>query len=191
MKSTRIKSCLIILTVILVRAGIYSKIRGQYSESQQVNATIQLSICGNETAEGGEECDTNDLNDQTCESLGYAGGSLSCDLACDFERGLCISPTPTPTPSATPTPTITPTPTTAPPTAAPSPTLKPKPTLPGALQIFDVRGIGRILIDDLQTVVELWVIHWKNMQGTENCDMNKDNHCDLRDFSILMFYVER
>jgi len=102
MKSTRIKSCLIILTVILVRAGIYSKIRGQYSESQQVNATIQLSICGNETAEGGEECDTNDLNDQTCESLGYAGGSLSCDLACDFERGLCISPTPTPTPSATP-----------------------------------------------------------------------------------------
>jgi len=40
-------------------------------------------------------------------------------------------------------------------------------------------------------VVAMWVEEWRNMQEIENCDMNNDKRCDLKDFSILMFYVER
>src|SRR3989344_9094276 len=35
-------------------------------------------ICGNGQIEGGEDCEGNDLNEMDCQSLGYAGGTLSC-----------------------------------------------------------------------------------------------------------------
>ena len=201
--------------LILTTAGTFNQVQGQ-TESQQVNLTVQLSVCGNEIGEGGEDCDGTDLKGQSCEDLGYAGGTLSCTIACDFETDLCISPSPTPTPSATPTSTITPTPTvtptptsgpiiaeaglsassgttaaTATPTVVPSPESPIEPNLPSPLRLFDLRGIGRFLYEDLPTVVAMWVEEWRNMQEIENCDMNNDKRCDLKDFSILMFYVER
>jgi len=43
---------------------------------------IPLAICGNNETESGETCDGTDLNDQTCQSQGYAGGTLACAANC-------------------------------------------------------------------------------------------------------------
>lgn len=61
---------------------------------------------------GVEQCDLNNLNQQTCSTLGFAGGTLSC-FACRFNTARCgpaftptpLVPTPTPTPSPRPTST--------------------------------------------------------------------------------------
>jgi hypothetical protein len=84
--------------------------------SQVINATVRLSVCGDGVAEFPEECDTRDLKSQTCRSLGYDVGDLSCDIACDFDVTACYGVAPSPTPTATPNanltlvPTISPTP---------------------------------------------------------------------------------
>ncbi len=48
--------------------------------------------CGNNVAEGIEQCDGMDLNDTTCQTLGYETGALSCAAAtCQFDTALCGS----------------------------------------------------------------------------------------------------
>jgi hypothetical protein len=37
----------------------------------------------------GEECDVLDLNAQTCDSLGFSGGQLTCSADCHFDRSNC------------------------------------------------------------------------------------------------------
>jgi hypothetical protein len=46
------------------------------------------SVCGNGILEGSEVCDTNNLNGQTCGSLGYDAGYLSC-YNCKFNINYC------------------------------------------------------------------------------------------------------
>ena len=49
-------------------------------------------ICGNELAEPDEDCDTDDLRSQTCQSLGFGEGTLSCHNLCRWitsECGFC------------------------------------------------------------------------------------------------------
>jgi len=48
-------------------------------------------VCGNNVAEGAEACDGSDLRNQTCNSLGFAGGSLSCAANCTYQTGTCLS----------------------------------------------------------------------------------------------------
>lgn len=71
--------------------------------SDRIDATVKISVCGNDTKEGGEDCDNTDLNGKSCLILGYTSGTLSCDISCSFDKSFCIllSPTPTPTPTAT------------------------------------------------------------------------------------------
>jgi hypothetical protein len=38
---------------------------------------------------GTEECDGDDLNGETCSSLGYEGGTLSCTASCTFDASAC------------------------------------------------------------------------------------------------------
>ena len=45
--------------------------------------------CGNDIAECFESCDASDLRGESCNSLGYDGGALSCDSGCNFETGSC------------------------------------------------------------------------------------------------------
>jgi hypothetical protein len=177
-----------------------------------VNATVKISVCGNGTKEGGEDCDTADLNSKTCQSFGFGSGALSCDIGCGFNTYSCVLPTPTPTPTAPasttsiPTNTLTQTaPSTMPSIILPSPVTPASTTrnafsLPPFLQIFDIDGTGKIELAQLYRVVKLWVDDWKNIleehghnQITvhKTCDINNDKICDMKDFSILMFYVER
>lgn len=65
------------------------------TKSSSVSITaIKPGICGNGIKEINEECDGPDLGGQTCISLGYAGGALSCNSNCTFNTSRCISISP-------------------------------------------------------------------------------------------------
>ena len=51
-------------------------------------------VCGNGTLESGEECDGQDLGDETCQGLGYDFGTLACSPDCTFDRSDCGSNNP-------------------------------------------------------------------------------------------------
>lgn len=48
--------------------------------------------CGNNEREGIEMCDGEDLFGQSCESLGFAGGTLACAQSCEeFDTSACVA----------------------------------------------------------------------------------------------------
>jgi len=49
-------------------------------------------VCGDAIADLDEECDGADLAGETCESLGFAAGTLLCDAACAFDASQCSGP---------------------------------------------------------------------------------------------------
>jgi hypothetical protein len=52
------------------------------------------SSCGNGVVDGSEQCDGADLNGNTCESLGFPSGTLTCS-ACNLDTSGCGSGTTT------------------------------------------------------------------------------------------------
>ena len=54
-------------------------------ESQIV---VSKSVCGNKLIEDTEQCDGSNLNKQTCVTLGYLKGTLSCN-SCQFRLSGC------------------------------------------------------------------------------------------------------
>src|SRR5262245_54637053 len=49
------------------------------------------TICGDDIVAGDEECDGSNLDDATCENLGYDGGTLACGDQCFFDTTDCTS----------------------------------------------------------------------------------------------------
>jgi hypothetical protein len=50
------------------------------------------SLCGDSIIDPGEVCDVNNLNGQTCESLGFpGGGGLGCTSSCSFDTSHCLA----------------------------------------------------------------------------------------------------
>ncbi|MBU1221228.1 DUF4215 domain-containing protein [Myxococcota bacterium] len=45
--------------------------------------------CGNGSRQPGEVCDGLDLNEVTCEDLGYTGGTLACSTYCQYDTAAC------------------------------------------------------------------------------------------------------
>jgi len=174
--------------------------------SSLIDATVKVSVCGNGEKEGGEDCDGADLNAATCASAGYAEGTLSCTVACEYDVGSCVYLSPTPTPFVTPTPTVnpssspTPTSSSQTPTAAPTPTpsVTPSvnlgqiirttpipvqiiPSLPALLQAFDQNGDGVIASNELFDAVNNWVESWRQNQRSLTQQNGQDavGECDL------------
>ncbi len=46
--------------------------------------------CGDGQLDEGEACDGSDLANQTCATLGFESGQLSCTAECQFAKGLCV-----------------------------------------------------------------------------------------------------
>lgn len=211
--------------------------RAQAASTQLISTQVKVSICGNYVIEGGEDCEGLDLGGQNCYSLGFGGGQLSCDIACSFDTYECLAPIITPTPSVVPTasPTqvqedqvttgsdVLATTTDYPPVLFGNQlvvTLLEQAAsvrvLPAPLQKFDIRGEGRLRLEDLSNVVTLWVQDWRAYlmrelsapgktsvaeapateaplpipTAAQGCDLNQDDRCNLIDFSILLHYIE-
>jgi hypothetical protein len=51
-----------------------------------------VPVCGNGVIEGGEQCDFNNLNGQTCQTQGFVAGQLSCTTStCVFDTSGCFA----------------------------------------------------------------------------------------------------
>lgn len=50
--------------------------------------------CGDGLIVGSEQCDLSNLNGQTCQTLGFASGTLACNAQCQFDDSACRMPTP-------------------------------------------------------------------------------------------------
>jgi len=50
---------------------------------------IGVPVCGNSVLEPGEWCDATDLGGADCASLGYDGGTLSCNADCTLDESGC------------------------------------------------------------------------------------------------------
>jgi hypothetical protein len=51
----------------------------------------QPIVCGNGTIDAGEQCDQDNLNGQTCGTLGFAFGTLTCGAGCLLNTSGCYS----------------------------------------------------------------------------------------------------
>jgi len=63
------------------------------SDGEMQEADVPLP-CGNGILEPGEACDTDELNNTTCVSLGFDYGTLTCSHICDFDTSDCRYGTP-------------------------------------------------------------------------------------------------
>jgi beta-lactamase superfamily II metal-dependent hydrolase len=51
-------------------------------------------FCGDGKVRGNEQCDGADLDGQTCQALGFGGGTLDCAVDCTFDTGACTGGVP-------------------------------------------------------------------------------------------------
>lgn len=56
-----------------------------------VCATCGPGFCPNGFVDGDEECDTDDLDGETCQSQGFLGGTLTCADFCEFDTTGCVN----------------------------------------------------------------------------------------------------
>lgn len=189
---------------------ILSVKRPIYAFNRELKATVQMSVCGNGDIEYGEDCEGTPSGATSCENYGYGPGPLSCDIACSFDFLKCPSPTPKPTDIITPTPTsslsisvenvnqkilIEPTQTISP---------NPVPEL-SFLVDYDLNGDGHINLFEAKKAITDWVNFWKvsiseisfNSEKSQNtsksykCDINLDEICNIKDFSILLSHIAK
>ncbi|MBU1070514.1 hypothetical protein KJ975_13185 [Myxococcota bacterium] len=58
-------------------------------ECTDTSPSVCTSVCGGGEVTGGEDCDGENLDGQTCLTLGWYGGDLSCSDTCGFDLSSC------------------------------------------------------------------------------------------------------
>ena len=178
------------------------------ADSDTVPATVKIGICGDGVAEGEEECDNEDLMGKTCVDLGYGSGTLTCHPSCEFDETQCIPAVPE-TPSEDSDKSSD--------TDSDDDNVETKiinviktilqpftdtgesTYLPEFLRVFDTNQNEKIETQELYSIAKIWVEYWKSSLVREanaetsmsSCDLNDDGECNLVDFSILMYYIDR
>ncbi|MBU1993014.1 hypothetical protein KKG51_04935, partial [Patescibacteria group bacterium] len=62
-----------------------------YCMDEVPNPDCTTPICGdNDVNQLSEDCDGIDLEGETCKTLGYDSGILSCNTDCEFDKSLCV-----------------------------------------------------------------------------------------------------
>jgi hypothetical protein len=189
----------IIITAIAVSAFVFP-VFVMAESSRDINATIKLSVCGDNVIELPEDCEGTNLNGKSCNLLGYSSGNLNCDIACSFDTTNCILIS-SPTPSAASTVLETNVSNSNIVTRITnlitnlSNNVAVKNKLPKLLMNLDPSNNNKIEGNEVAVVARTWINSWSNFldKGSEvnKCDMNADNNCNLSDFSILLYYVDR
>ncbi|MBU1239472.1 immune inhibitor A, partial [Myxococcota bacterium] len=67
--------------------GECTTLEGESCQNCQIDC---CPACGNGIRQLGENCDTNELNNLSCQDFGYTGGNLTCTAWCDFNLSGCI-----------------------------------------------------------------------------------------------------
>lgn len=213
------KTTLLLLTSIFF-IPLFSNISLIYARrmtpSGVVSGSVRVNICGDYIADGPEHCDRNDLRGQTCKTLGFDQGVLKCNLVCEFDMSACAyTPIPPEEESEEVDGDIEETEQIeefnieerrsqaleefirryVPRATIESPSQTQLPSAVQFLRLFDTNNDGIISSSELPIVILNWVNAWKYGQGMGtdirvSCDLNHDNICDLKDFSILMSYID-
>ncbi len=63
-------------------------------------------------------------------------------------------------------------------------------TLLNILSYFDIDKSGKIEMSELELALRRWMLEAKG-KGSGNCDLNFDGKCNIVDFSILLYYIDR
>ncbi len=66
-------------------------VTGVFDVRRGLDFRSAAAACGNGIRETGEPCDGADLGGFTCESVGYASGTLSCQPSCLFDYSQCVA----------------------------------------------------------------------------------------------------
>lgn len=172
------KIFLVFCILFLFSSKTFAKNNGSdtYSTSENIDATVNLSVCGDGIAEGREDCDGTDLGNENCIKLGYKKGDLSCDISCEFDTvncsGVLVTPIPTPTPTATPTQSSSSTSTTSTTTETITTAKKEDNLIKKIIREIDLKlkliqknfdfdSSGKIEVYELYNTVRAWVEDWK------------------------------
>lgn len=75
--------------ILVVVFGVNFPLKFVSAAPVTVSAVV-FGVCGNALVEFGEQCDGGNLNGQSCTSLGYESGVLSCNLNCTFNVSACV-----------------------------------------------------------------------------------------------------
>jgi hypothetical protein len=70
---------------------VVKQIGGYVNDVASSSGNSNFPNCGNGNIDSGEECDSSNLNSQSCFGLGYAGGVLSCSSSCTLDESRCVS----------------------------------------------------------------------------------------------------
>ncbi|MCL4415130.1 MAG: hypothetical protein M1365_00290 [Actinobacteria bacterium] len=191
-------------TIPLLILGLYllvSYLPQVLASSQSISTKVRIPVCGDLVGEDPEQCDNNDLRGNTCNSLGYGTGTLTCDIACDFITTACPTLVPTAVPTPTLTPTVIPTPTVVSATtttkessvtAQNSPTVVPTESpfipisfsnilrsvtrvIPQSILIYDTNMDGKIKKTEVFPVVKEWVRQWAEVASIFNSYSEQDS----------------
>ncbi len=81
----------VILGLVFSPVFLPFKIAKVDADTFSVTVTITPPVCGNNIRQGNEQCDGTDLGGQSCVSLGYAGGTLTCKADCTFNTSGCTT----------------------------------------------------------------------------------------------------
>lgn len=74
----------------LFLVGIFFIIQAVDAQTSIIDATVQVSVCGNFVVEGGEDCDNYDFAGQTCSDFeNYNAGDLNCNSDCSIDTSGC------------------------------------------------------------------------------------------------------
>lgn len=142
-----------------------------------VDATITITGtvpgCGDGVIQPGEECDGASLNNHTCVSRGFFGGTLSCNPDCTFNLSQCtVVPPPPPAVGQPGVRFVTPRP-------------MPIPTPPIICLPLDFNCDGKINLVDLSIS-----LYWMGQppELALRYDLNADGRLDIRDISIMLYH---
>ncbi len=91
MKCIRLFSGVVVLLSLNWGSGFIILNQVMAASSATVTAVVKVSVCGNGITEGGEQCDSSDLNSQSCSTRGFSGGVLLCTSACELNNSQCTN----------------------------------------------------------------------------------------------------
>ena len=61
-----------------------------FADNSGVILTVTVADCGNSVVNSGEQCDGSNFGNFNCASLGFNGGTLSCNASCQYITNSCI-----------------------------------------------------------------------------------------------------